>query len=226
MTICPSPSTLRACLDERVELTADERAHVAHCSRCTQLLEQLSADDDFACLRDATHWQESPHELEPELLALMQEVRELLGGADLVHGETDGDPQECDTTRKTTRSATVPLRDQSEDSPLAASMSAERLESLLPGDRYYVQRILSSGGAGTVYLAFDSRLSREVAIKVLSRGSLRDRHRFQREAHILASMEHPHVVRVYDFGELTDGEPSESGIEFLAMEHVSGGSLA
>ena len=226
MTICPTPSTLRACLDERVELTAEERAHVANCSRCTQLLEQLSADDDFACLRDASHWTESPHQLEPELLTLMREVREFLCSANPDHVEASGERLGSDTKREPTRSLTLPQNDPSEDSPLPASMSAERLESLLPGQRYYVQRILSSGGAGTVYLAFDNRLSREVAIKVLSRRSLRDRRRFQREAHILASMEHPHVVRVYDFGELTGDERSESGIEFLAMEHVSGGSLA
>ncbi|UCF69395.1 MAG: protein kinase [Acidobacteriota bacterium] len=73
-----------------------------------------------------------------------------------------------------------------------------------------------------VYLARDSVLGRQVAIKVLSPELAWDedaRARFLREARVMATLEHPHIVRVYAIG-TTDGQP------YLAMEYVAGESLA
>jgi hypothetical protein len=75
---------------------------------------------------------------------------------------------------------------------------------------------------GRVYLARDSVLSREVALKVLD-----ERHaeteefveRFRREAKAAASLSHPHIVAVYDYGD------DERGPPYIAMEHVAGGTL-
>ncbi len=58
-----------------------------------------------------------------------------------------------------------------------------------------MDRLIASGGVGAVYLAFDQRLKREVAIKVLFNNSLKDRHRFQREARLLAELEHETLSR-------------------------------
>ena len=73
----------------------------------------------------------------------------------------------------------------------------------------------------TVYLAHDPRFGRKVALKVMSR-ALRDdptfRGRFEREARIIATLEHPAIVPVYDYGE-SDGQP------FLVMRHMPGGTL-
>lgn len=77
----------------------------------------------------------------------------------------------------------------------------------LPGDRYEALEPIGQGGMGTVYRALDRALEREVALKVLrpevSTPELA--HRLEREARILARLEHPGVVPVHDVGTLADG---------------------
>jgi serine/threonine protein kinase len=88
--------------------------------------------------------------------------------------------------------------------------------------RYQILREIGRGGMAAVYLAHDPNFQREVAVKVLLRESLDDTaliERFLREARAIASLEHPAIVPVYDFGE-EDGRP------FLVMRYLSGGSLA
>jgi serine/threonine protein kinase len=77
----------------------------------------------------------------------------------------------------------------------------------LPGDRYEVLEPIGQGGMGTVYRARDRALDREVALKVL-RAEVADPEwagRLEREARILARLEHPGVVPVHDVGTLADG---------------------
>jgi eukaryotic-like serine/threonine-protein kinase len=94
-----------------------------------------------------------------------------------------------------------------------------------PGTRlgpYAVVAPLGAGGMGEVYRATDTRLGREVAIKVLPRDVARDPDRlarFEREARLLASLNHPNIAAIYGI-EHTDGLP------FLAMELVEGEDLA
>src|SRR4051812_32350023 len=93
---------------------------------------------------------------------------------------------------------------------------------LLDG-RYRPLRVLGRGGMGTVWLARDERLARDVALKRLDGRSLGDEafaERFRREARAAGRLSHPHVVKVYDQGEDGDGVP------YIAMEHVAGPSLA
>ncbi len=88
--------------------------------------------------------------------------------------------------------------------------------------RYVVKAELGKGGMSVVYLANDPRFGRDVAIKVLPR-SFEDqtaaRARFDREARVIAALEHPAIVPVYDFGE-------EDGQQYLVMRHMSGGSMS
>jgi serine/threonine protein kinase len=88
-------------------------------------------------------------------------------------------------------------------------------------DHYEIQGELGSGGMGHVYLAKDTKLKREVALKVLS-GSVSsgsaDLVRFRREAQALAALKHPNVVTVYSVEE-SDGAP------YLVMELVEGVTL-
>ncbi len=87
--------------------------------------------------------------------------------------------------------------------------------------RYKIIRELRRGGMATVFRAYDPRFEREVAVKVLPRELLFDsqfRARFDTEAKALASLEHPAIVPVYDFGE-QDGQP------YLVMRYMPGGSL-
>jgi eukaryotic-like serine/threonine-protein kinase len=89
------------------------------------------------------------------------------------------------------------------------------------GTRYRLIERIGSGGMGSVYLAEDATLGRRVAVKILdapdSSGELAAR--LQREARILASLEHPGIVPVHDAGTLADGRV------FYAMKFVEGESL-
>ncbi len=87
-------------------------------------------------------------------------------------------------------------------------------------ERYEIQKKLGEGGMGVVYRARDTKLNRSVAIKFLS-ANLVDapaRHRFQREAQTASSLNHPHILTVYDAGE-SDGQ------QYLVTEFVDGSTL-
>src|ERR687884_24898 len=78
-----------------------------------------------------------------------------------------------------------------------------------PRRRYRLLAALGKGGMGAVYRAEDTRLRREVAVKVLdlATGLLRDDlvERFRGEAAHIASLHHPHILQVHDFDEEGDG---------------------
>ncbi len=93
--------------------------------------------------------------------------------------------------------------------------------------RYVAERELGRGGMATVYLARDPLMKRLVAVKVLPRQFTHDpqfRIRFEREAEIIAALEHPHIVPVYDFGVLQYG--AEDDQPYLVMRYMTGGALA
>ena len=102
-------------------------------------------------------------------------------------------------------------------------------EGALTRGRYRVVRELGRGGAGTVFLARDVTLEREVALKVYHRRGRADRERLLHEAKVPATLEHPGIVRVLDADlelfaiamELTDGSVKDSSREGeLAMARV------
>ena len=72
---------------------------------------------------------------------------------------------------------------------------------------YRIDRLLGEGGMGVVYAAFDQRLDRQVALKMLRAGSTdpQSRDRLWREARAAASVSHPNICQIYDVGE-ADGE--------------------
>ena len=86
---------------------------------------------------------------------------------------------------------------------------------------YEIQEPLGSGGMGEVYRARDKRLDRTVAVKVL-RGDLEDRdafrQRFEREARVVSSLNHPNICTLYDVGE-------QDGLDYLVMEYLEGETL-
>jgi serine/threonine-protein kinase len=87
--------------------------------------------------------------------------------------------------------------------------------------RYEIRHRLGSGGMADVYLAHDSQLGRDVALKILHRRFARDGQfveRFKREAQAAAGLQHPHVVGIYDRGE-------HDGTYYIAMENLPGRTL-
>jgi predicted Ser/Thr protein kinase len=98
--------------------------------------------------------------------------------------------------------------------PGDAAPASEDLD--IVGDRYVISRVLGRGGMGTVYLAKDRTLGREVALKVHRAGSGNER--LQREALAMAKLAHPNVVTVFEIGSFEDRL-------YVAMEYVRGGTL-
>ena len=98
---------------------------------------------------------------------------------------------------------------------------AEVSEGSVVDGRYRVLRRLGSGGMADVWLAEDSHLQRQVALKVLHKQFAQDREfveRFRREAEAAAGLQHPNVVSVFDRGEV-------EGTYFIAMQFVEGATL-
>ena len=87
---------------------------------------------------------------------------------------------------------------------------------------YTIEKELGKGGMATVYLARQNLLSRSVALKVMSTefaSSLNFQNAFLNEGRIVAQLEHPNIIKIYDIGSL------QNTIFFMAMEYLSGGSL-
>ncbi len=87
--------------------------------------------------------------------------------------------------------------------------------------QYAITGQIGSGGMATVYKAYHEKLDRHVAIKIMHATFVQDDNfleRFQREARIVARLEHPHIVSVYDYAE-TEDQP------YLVMQYINGGTL-
>ena len=96
--------------------------------------------------------------------------------------------------------------------------------NLIPGTKlgpYEIESLLGAGGMGEVYRARDTRLKREVAIKILPAHMSSDadlRARFAQEAQAICALQHPNICVVYDVG-------SQDGADFMVMEFVPGATL-
>ena len=122
-------------------------------------------------------------------------------------------------------SATSAARATTPTSPTCTNDGTTLRRGRLPrvvDTKYRVDRVLGRGGMGAVYCAHDMRLERDVAIKVVRAELLSDpdaRTRFRREAQLVARLQHPGIVSVFDYGTLPDGAA------FLVMEYVRGRDL-
>ncbi|MBL8954870.1 MAG: serine/threonine protein kinase [Myxococcaceae bacterium] len=101
------------------------------------------------------------------------------------------------------------------------SVHAVRIDELLCG-RYALKSKLGEGGMGTVYVAHDKELDREVAVKLLAAPLVNDAEvveRFEREARLTAKLDHPNIVPIYDVGR-------HQGRPFMVMKKLEGVTLA
>src|SRR5262249_28712059 len=98
--------------------------------------------------------------------------------------------------------------------PIAVSARGASIMQLAPETRlgpYEITTLLGAGGTGEVYKAIDTRLNRSVAIKTL-KGP--DKDRLEREARVIATLNHPHICAIYDVGD-----------DYLVMEYVEGAPI-
>jgi len=94
---------------------------------------------------------------------------------------------------------------------------------------YEILGVLGKGGMGEVYRARDTRLNREVAIKVLPDLFATDPERltrFEREAQLLASLNHPHIAQIYGFEDFASTPPGQPALGAIVLELVDGPTLA
>jgi serine/threonine-protein kinase len=106
--------------------------------------------------------------------------------------------------------------------PLAHEFPSDSFRLPAQFGDYELQQELGRGGMGVVYLARQSSLNREVAVKMILRGQFAtqlDRERFETEAQSAAKLDHPGIVPVYEVGEI-EGRP------YFSMKHVAGTTLA
>jgi tetratricopeptide (TPR) repeat protein/predicted Ser/Thr protein kinase len=103
------------------------------------------------------------------------------------------------------------------DDPVA-EMPSEALDAPEVAGRYRRVQKLGEGGMGQVWKAWDKRLGRWVALKFLKEADERDLAWFQREAHVAATLAHPHIAAIHDIGE-------DAGHHYIAMQYVEGRTL-
>src|SRR5450755_357810 len=87
---------------------------------------------------------------------------------------------------------------------------------------YAILAEIAQGGMSTVYRARQASVGRDVAIKVLPGSLMHEKkflERFNREVEVIASLQHPHILPVYDFGE-------QDGIPYIVMAYLTGGTLS
>ena len=205
---CPSNADLRRMLDG--QLPAGEQGaamrHVEACLRCQAALEQLTSCDDLfpTSGRQPSDLDRSTDEI-------------------VASGETGGRSSPASTLRP------WPLEAEPDPGPLAS------LPSRTPGDGrhrgdpegwpeiagYQILGELGRGGMGVVYLARHQALNRLVAVKMILAGEQASPHqlvRFRAEGEIVASLRHPNIVQIFEFG-WHGRQP------YFVLEYVEGGNL-
>src|ERR1700679_4262541 len=108
------------------------------------------------------------------------------------------------------------------DKPLARERYRRHSPNEIIDQKYQIISLLGEGGMGAVYKAHHLLLNKEVALKTFRSASLTadSWNRFQREAQAIARLDHPNIVKVFDFG------VGEDNVPYYTMECLSGESLA
>ena len=94
-------------------------------------------------------------------------------------------------------------------------------DSILISNRYRIVKKIASGGMADVYLGFDIKLNRKVAIKILYETFANNKNfvaRFRKEAQILAKLSNPNIVMIYDWGKFNNSY-------YICMEYIEGQRL-
>jgi tetratricopeptide (TPR) repeat protein len=201
MSTCPSWSELQHLLREELEATENERIadHVSSCTICQAALDRLT-DNDLLSGMQTPCMKETSLETDPTLADLISCMKQRSAG-DL-----------------------APLRSPEDSASDTVTFPGSATDDAALGQLgpYQIKQEFGSGSTGRLFQAYDPRLRRTVAVKVLKRelATLESaRVRFEREARAAAALDHENVVRIYEVGDLPDFPP------YLVLEFIDGESL-
>jgi len=203
MADCPSIRCLQDLLNNPARNADDIQQHLSHCPQCRAALQRMSALPDLTPSTVPTRI--TPHRV----------IRETVIG--------NGVPAplpEIGTDPITSELPAQQPRSQSHRDTHPAQI-AERVIGQRRIAGYDVYGEVGRGGMGIVYHAYDNRLKRHVAVKMVLAGLRADRDtlgRFRAEAELIAQVQHPNIVQVYEVDEF-------EGLPYLALEYVPGGTL-
>jgi serine/threonine protein kinase/WD40 repeat protein len=198
---------------------AQVAAHLALCRQCDALADRL-ADD-----REVRQWKPHPRNDERRSASAdpgLSELRQQLCALAQMRRESESRPPACEP---------VPLAGSSSRGRLSDTVAGFIRAPAPPGDidappqrlgPFRIERQLGVGAFGVVYLAHDERLRRNVALKLPRASVLADpdlKRRFLHEAEVLARLDHPHIVPVFEAGQI-------EGTYYLAVGLCDGPSLA
>jgi serine/threonine protein kinase len=131
------------------------------------------------------------------------------------HGPPGAQSKSLDLTKRSIDAipTIVPHQDINDSSAPASPQSPDWI------GRFKIEKAIGSGGFATVYLGYDEDLQRRVAIKVPLPQRVADAEAYLTEARILASLDHPHIVPVFEVGR------TEDGLCFVVSKYIEGASL-
>ena len=203
---CPKPDELQLLLDgsatesQELELTA----HLDDCLECRETLEQLADCDSKVCSLAKSIDRDQPGS-DSAYWAALKAIRDVSMETVVPKGRSTQDGKRLDIT-------TLDFLEPSTD-----GSSVGRL------GHFEVVRVIGRGGMGVVLEAFDNRLHRQVALKVLDAGDKSDdisKQRFCREARAAASITHENVVAVHQVERI-----EATGLSYIVMQLVRGETL-
>lgn len=219
-TQCPQTEDLRQLLGNQLDSKTQEECteHLDHCSGCQQKLEEIATEgtnlssvvehlSESEPMATSAYW--------PALREIDAAIAQAAGNQKGMQGNAviTPPPRDRDTNPKPRKKdATLDFLDPPTDPSYLGRLA-----------HFDVMRVLGRGGMGVVLEAFDSKLQRHVAIKVLDPDVAEDelgRQRFCREARSAASVTHENVVAVHQVEKVP-----EKGIAFLVMQLISGETL-
>ncbi len=197
------------------DAAAEWEAHLLSCPDCLQRIRMVNATDPLSsALGEVRQLPNAPAD-PPIVDELMQRL---------------SDRQEMEALSQTAVSMAAEYATQRLDSDAIRASSASHVAAIVTSARlpagtqlgpYRIIAKLGAGGMGAVYKATHTKLDKVVALKILSLDATRHPDalaRFEREMRAIGKLEHPHIVRAMDAGEL-------QGVHFLAMEYVDGTDL-
>ncbi len=220
---CPAPSQLRQLLSGESDTETVNRleAHLLECESCAMSAETLFPESEVTAFREASpiRFEDSRDEVLVE--ALIDRAKRMRANSPTAMPEQTQIGMSLDDNDDPPGNS-KPLHadaDVADDlSYLAPAQQPDEIGRL--GD-YRVLQVLGRGGMGVVFRAEDPRLKRQVALKVMKpsiAASRSAKDRFLREAQFTASIEHDHIVHIYQVGE-------DRGVPFIAMPFLKGESL-